>query len=1048
LSEEQIAPVLAERLASDKYAARQCLVVTSTSDRAAALAKALSFFSTRDVYSVAEDAPYFLDYEYKSREDTDERIKAIAALLGPRDAIVVAAASGAMKRIAPPDVFASAVIRLSAGAEPGPSSVAEKLTASGYERENKVEAVGQFAVRGDILDVWDPVSDEPARVNFFGDEIERIGRFDPVTQISSGNHGELTIYPASDSVRAGDDNGEPYDGVNMAAYLGDCGVVVLDDPDRITSAIEQRERETVEDFEVMTRKGKRGGGTPESGARLSGGSGIDEFPGVSDIPLLYKGRDTFVFTPAAKRLSSVAGKKLTVSSKEAFAAKHPVAMNGHIPLLLSELRRYVKDGFDITIVCSSDGRLGNLQGLIEDEGIGGDIRFIRGELSSGVEITTLKKVWLWDGDIFRSGRSLRKRKRRAADGSAILSFTDINTGDYVVHESHGVGKYEGIVRLEVQGAEKDYLKVRYAGGDHLYVPVEQMSFIQKYIGGGESGPRVNKLSGNEWKRAKSRVRADIARMAAELAATAAERLTLRGHAFSPDSEWQREFEDRFPYDETDDQLKAIASIKADMESPRPMDRLLCGDVGYGKTEVALRAVFKCAADGRQAAVLVPTTLLASQHYATFSERFEDFPFKVEMMSRFRTASEQKKIAEGLAGGSVDVVIGTHRLLSGDISFKNLGLLIVDEEHRFGVKHKEKIKTLKKNVDVLSLTATPIPRTLHMSLLGVRDMDLIEEPPEDRYPIQTYVMEESAGIIRETLRRELDRKGQVFAVAGRVSSLDRIAGEISRLVPEARIAVGHGQMDESRLENTMADFIAGEYDVLVSTTIIESGLDIPNANTVIVFDSDKFGLSQLYQIRGRVGRSNRIAFAYLLHGRGKQLSETAEKRLRAIREFTEFGAGFRIAMRDLEIRGAGNLLGPEQHGHMAAVGYELYCRMVDEAVRAFTDGAAVAGKTENDDPGPTIDVAIDAFLPESYIADETERIDLYQRIAYISKERDADDIAAELTDRYGPVPAPVRALLRISLAKSFAEAAGVKVVRAGTAAELDAEIETLKAVVIK
>jgi transcription-repair coupling factor (superfamily II helicase) len=1048
LSREQIAPVLAERLASQEYAGRPCLVVTSTSDRAAALAKALSFFSTRGVYSIAEDAPYFLDYEYKSREDTDERVKAIAALLASGDTIVVAAASGAMKRISPPHVFVSAAIRLSVGSESEFSSVSERLAASGYERENKVEAVGQFAVRGDILDVWDPVSDEPARVNFFGDEIERIGRFDPVTQISSSNLASFTIYPASDSVRGGESG--PDDSVNLSAYLGDDGVVALDDPDRITSAIEQREKETIEDFEVIARKSAEERETlaTATGTRLLESDGLDGFPCVSAIPLHYEGRDTFVFTPTAKRLSSVAGKRFSASAKEDFAAKHPVAMNGHIPLLLSELRRYVKEGFDITIVCSTDGRLDNLIGLVADEGIGGDIRMVRGELSSGIEITTAKKVWLWDGDIFRSGRSVKKRRRRAGDGSAVLSFTDISAGDYVVHESHGVGKYEGMVRLEVQGAEKDYLKIRYAGGDHLYVPVEQMSFIQKYIGGGESGPRINKLSGNEWKRAKSRVRADIAKMAAELAATAAERLALRGHAFSPDSEWQRDFEDRFPYDETDDQLKAIASIKTDMESPRPMDRLLCGDVGYGKTEVALRAVFKCAADGKQAAVLVPTTLLASQHYATFHERFEDFPFNVEMMSRFRSASEQKKIAGGLANGSVDVVVGTHRLLSNDISFKDLGLLIVDEEHRFGVKHKEKIKNLKKNVDVLSLTATPIPRTLHMSLLGVRDMDLIEEPPEDRYPIQTYVMEESAEIIRETVRRELDREGQVFAVSGRVSSLDRIAGEISRLVPEARIAVGHGQMDEVRLENTMANFIAGEYDVLVSTTIIESGLDIPNANTVIVFDSDKFGLSQLYQIRGRVGRSNRIAFAYLLHGRDKQLSETAEKRLRAIREFTEFGAGFRIAMRDLEIRGAGNLLGSEQHGHMAAVGYELYCRMVDEAVRAFTDGASVPEKAEGDESGPKIDVAIDAFLPENYIGDESERIDLYQRISYVAKERDADDIAAELTDRYGPVPAPVRALLRISLARSLAVAAGVKVVRAGTAAELDAEIETLKAIVIK
>jgi transcription-repair coupling factor (superfamily II helicase) len=727
-------------------------------------------------------------------------------------------------------------------------------------------------------------------------------------------------------------------------------------------------------------------------------------------------------------------------------------MNGYIPLLLSELRRYVREGFGVTVVCATEGRLDNLRGLVADEGIGGDIRFALGDLDAGIEITTSKKVWLWDGDIFKSRRAVRKRRRGTGEGSAIRSFADIDVGDYVVHEAHGVGRYEGLARLEVQGAEKDYLKLRYSGGDHLYIPVDQMSFIQKYVGGGESGPKLSKLSGNEWKRAKARARADIARMAAQLAATAAERRAARGHAFPPDNEWQKAFEDRFPYDETEDQLKAIASIKKDMESPRPMDRLLCGDVGYGKTEVALRAAFKCAADGKQVAVLVPTTLLASQHYATFSERFEDFPFSVEMMSRFRSAADRKKVAEKLALGQTDVVIGTHRLLSDDISFKDLGLLIVDEEHRFGVRHKEKIKNLKKNVDVLSLTATPIPRTLHMSLLGVRDMDLIEEPPEDRYPVQTYVMEESPEIIRETMRRELDRGGQTFAVAARVSYIDRIAGEISRLVPEARIAVGHGQMNEARLENTMADFIAGAYDVLVSTTIIESGLDIPNANTVIVFDAEMFGLSQLYQIRGRVGRSNRIAFAYMLRRRGRRLGETAEKRLRAIREFTEFGAGFRLAMRDLEIRGAGNLLGPEQHGHMAAVGYELYCRMVDEAVRALAAGAAGAsgsaagadltGGADAARPEPKIDVTIDAFLPERYIEDEAERIDLYRRIAMIARKADADSLMSELEDRYGPVPAPARALTRISLAKALAAAAGVAAVRARSASELDAVLAGL------
>ncbi|MDR0595916.1 MAG: transcription-repair coupling factor, partial [Clostridiales Family XIII bacterium] len=676
------------------------------------------------------------------------------------------------------------------------------------------------------------------------------------------------------------------------------------------------------------------------------------------------------------------------------------------------------------------------------------VAFVRGELASGIEITTARRVWLWDGEIFKAGRAAKRRRSYKGDGAAIGSFSDIAPGDFVVHEAHGIGKYEGLDRLEIQGASKEYLKIRYSGGDHLYVPVEQMSLIQKYIGGGEARPRVNKLSGSEWKRAKARVRADIAHMAAGLAALAAERRMAKGHAFTPDTEWQREFEDRFPYDETDDQLKAIESIKADMEKPSPMERLLCGDVGYGKTEVALRAVFKCAADGKQAAVLVPTTLLASQHYATFKERFEDFPFTVEMLSRFRSAGEQKKIARGIAGGGIDIVIGTHRMLSSDIAFKDLGLLVIDEEHRFGVAHKEKIKTLRKNVDVLSLTATPIPRTLHMSLLGVRDMDLIEEPPEDRYPVQTYVMAESPDIIRETVRREIDRNGQVFAVVSRIASIDRVVREITRLVPGARVAVGHGQMDEAALDSTMSDFIAGSCDVLVSTTIIESGIDIPNANTVLVFDADRFGLSQLYQIRGRVGRANRMAFAYLLHKAGKQLSEVAEKRLRTIREFTEFGAGFRIAMRDLEIRGAGNLLGPEQHGHMAAVGYELYCRMVDEAVRAIENGEpreGDAGDSENapaQAAEPKLDIGVDAFIPESYIEDEADRLEIYHRIARVSSADEAVWMSDELGDRYGHVPRAVLALIRVSLARALAAAAGVERVRAGSMEELDAEIEAL------
>ncbi|MDR3225631.1 MAG: transcription-repair coupling factor [Clostridiales Family XIII bacterium] len=1048
LTEEQIAPVLAARLDTDAYHDRPCLVITASTDRAIALAKALSFFSRRNVCTVAEDAPYFFDYEAKSRDEMNDRIIALIALTEDPQALIVAAASGAMKRIAHPDAFASAAFALIAGEEQDAAQLPWMLTRTGYRREHMVEAVGQYSVRGDILDVWPADGALPLRVSFFGDEVEQIRTFDPVTQRSGERRDRALIYPASDQPdadapgnqaprdMADTDASDSHKRCNMADYLPSGGIVALDDPDRITEAIALREAETQEDFSVLLGRGEC--------AR----DALETFSGVSDIPSLYKGRETLFFTPFAKIPSDArTGKKIKVDKDESFAAKHPAVISGHMPLLLTELRRYLKEGFEVTIVCSTDGRSDNLRDLLTEEDLVGKVRLTRGNLASGIEITTSKKVWLWDGDIFKASRSGKRRRRYKDKGNAISSFSDIAPGDYIVHESHGIGKYEGLERLEIQGAEKDYLKIRYSGGDHLYVPVEQMSFIQKYIGGGESHPRVNKLSSGEWKRAKARVKADIAHMAADLAALAAERRMARGHAFSPDAEWQMEFEDRFPYDETEDQLKAIASIKADMEKPQPMDRLLCGDVGYGKTEVALRAVFKCAADGKQAAVLVPTTLLASQHYTTFSERFEDFPFKVEMLSRFRTAAEQKKIVSDLASGRVDVVIGTHRLLSGDIGFKDLGLLIIDEEHRFGVRHKEKIKTLRKNVDVLSLTATPIPRTLHLSLLGVRDMDLIEEPPEDRYPVQTYVMDESREIIRETVRRELDRKGQVFAVVSRIASLDRVAREIGRLVPEARIAAGHGRMNESQLEDTMADFIAGNYDVLVSTTIIESGLDIPNANTVLVFEADRFGLSQLYQIRGRVGRTNRMAFAYLLYKAGKQLSEVAEKRLRTIREFTEFGAGFRIAMRDLEIRGAGNLLGPEQHGHMAAVGYELYCRMVDEAIRRFAGGAhGTDGAEEKKEP--KLDITIDAFIPESYITDEAERLEIYHRVADIQDSGEADEMLAELGDRYGPAPSPVSALIRISLARVLAGAAGVDAVRAGSIAELDAAIETLKTDVIQ
>ena len=626
-----------------------------------------------------------------------------------------------------------------------------------------------------------------------------------------------------------------------------------------------------------------------------------------------------------------------------------------------------------------------------------------------------KRCWICENDIFQHKKKSKRKKAFKDKGQKIRSFSDIKKGDYVVHENHGIGKFTGIEQLKVQGEKKDYIKIKYAGNDILYIPVEQMDLVQKYVGGDGTSPKINKLSGGEWKNTKAKAKAAVAVLAKDLIDLYAQRKMEKGYPFGKDTVWQKQFEDSFPYEETQDQLGAAEEIKSDMEKPFPMDRLLCGDVGFGKTEVAARAIFKCIDCGKQAAVLVPTTILANQHFYTLKERFAGFPFNIEMLSRFRSEAQQKEIEEKLKNGEIDLIIGTHRLLGKNVQFKDLGLLVVDEEQRFGVEHKEQIKKLKKNVDVLTLSATPIPRTLNMSLTGIKDMSLIEEPPEERYPVQTYVMEQDDSLISDIIEREMGRGWQVYVVFIRVKGIHQIADRIQQLVPEARIAVGHGQMNESLLEDTMIGFINGEQDVLISTTIIESGIDITNANTMIIMDADRYGLSQLYQLRGRVGRSNRQAYAYLMYQRDKVLTETAEKRLRAIREFTEFGAGFKVAMRDLEIRGAGNMLGAEQHGHIVNVGYELYCKMVDDAVRALE------GEIVNDDKEEiTIDLKASAYIPESYISSESVKLQMYKKIASVRSYDDEDEIIDELLDRFGDVPQPAVNLVKISHIRYLAE----------------------------
>ncbi|MDR1573076.1 MAG: transcription-repair coupling factor [Clostridiales Family XIII bacterium] len=1057
-AETQIAPIAARILLERK---RQCLLVTASVSKATELAQTLSFFISQPIHVLQEEEPFFSQYEAKSHAQMEDRLAALSDLRGGALCVVVAPVSSAVKRLPPPEFFDRHRLVLRPGDLIDADAIKRDLTAMGFERVALVEAKGQYSFRGGILDIFAVSESAPCRIDLFDDEIDSIKTFDPETQRSEGLLDAVCIWPAAQMIveealfaaaarrieDVYDGHMKRFGGARAAALkakrdkLLDCvgsatnlqllenyidyfyadtayiwdymqdGLVMLDDPDRLREALSLRDREAEEDFRVMLAKGHA---VPEDHAGIEGLAVYDAL--LSRSPL-------WLFTPFATRIGGVS----ELTAQYSVNVRRPAAAGGRMDFLEAELRRYDKQGCAVTIVCATEERLAGLRAFLDAADLP-QVALKQGKLCCGMEFPEEKVVYLWDGDIFSAPKSRRASdrgatRRRSENAAPIHAFTDICKGDYVVHENHGIGRFIGTEQLEIQAVRKDYLKIKYAGDDTLYIPVEQMSLVQKYIGGGEEEPRISRLSSGEWKKAKAKAKKDIANMAQELLALSADRKSAAGHAFSADTVWQREFEEKFPYEETQDQLRSIDSIKRDMEKPAPMDRLLCGDVGYGKTEVAARAVFKCVADGKQAAVLVPTTILANQHYMTFTQRFADFPFAVEMLSRFRTEAQQNEIAARVKNGAIDIVIGTHRLLSRDISFKDLGLLVVDEEQRFGVRHKERIKALKKNVDVLTLSATPIPRTLHMSLVGVRDMDLIEEPPEDRYPVQTYVMEQTDEVIRETVRRELDRSGQVYAVFNRVKGIRRVAAEIKALVPEAEIAVGHGQMDEQALENVMRDFIERRYNVLVSTSIIESGIDIPNVNTILVMDADHFGLSQLYQLRGRVGRSNRMAYAYLLYRRDKMLSEAAEKRLRAIREFTEFGAGFRIAMRDLEIRGAGNLLGTEQHGHIVGVGYELYCRLVDDAVRALS------GEVVNPDAEDvSFEVGVPAYIPQDYIEDEGLKLQMYKRISFVQSEEDARDVADELIDRFGEPPRATLNLIEIAKVRAFAKRFGVLRIR--------------------
>ncbi|MEG0662621.1 MAG: transcription-repair coupling factor, partial [Anaerovoracaceae bacterium] len=999
--------------------------------------------ASKKIYVLPGDEEKLVNYEAKNRDTMLARLKVMNALQSGEDCIVVASVSAVMKKIIPKGVFRQDGLSITVGEEGSLLKFIQKLAELGYERVPMVYASGQFAVRGGILDVFTPYLDLPVRIDFFDTEVEEIRSFDPETQRSVEKLNRLDLYRAEllvyheevfakaqkKIVKAYQHLEERRDQLLEAMeslmnlqqlenyldyfyekpehiwdYLEENSVVILDDPGRSQERVTARDNEFKLDFELLLEQEKVV--APEIKAHLW----EKEFLKLYGLPKV------FFCTPFPKAIKGVEA----YEEIRQVQSRQTLSYNGKMDMLEKELKKYIEHHYKVTLVCSTQDRYDNLKDFLNRCDLGGRVWVAKGSLTSGMEFPEEKICYITDGDIFGTyKKNTRRSKSKAKGGTPIKTFADIRKGDFVVHERHGIGKFLGLEQLTIQGEKKDYLKIKYGGKDALYIPVEQMDVIQKYVGGDSEKAKLSKFGGSEWKNTKAKAKASIANMAKELLEISAARNARIGHRFDVDTVWQKEFEDSFPYEETSDQLRCIEEIKADMESERAMDRLLCGDVGYGKTEVAARAMFKCAAEGKQVAVLVPTTVLANQHYYTLKERFEAFPFKVEMLSRFRSEKEQKNTIEKMKNGSVDVIIGTHRLLSSDIEFKDLGLLVIDEEQRFGVAHKEKIKKLRQNVDVLTLSATPIPRTLHMSLVGIRDMSVIEEPPEERYPVQTYVLEEDDFVLKEAIERELDRGGQVYIIYNRVSGVHKIAKHIDTLVPGRRIVVGHGRMAEGSLEDVMMEVMDGEADILVATTIIESGIDIPNVNTIIVIDSDRFGLSQLYQLRGRVGRSTRMAYAYLTHKPNKVLSEVAEKRLRAIKEFTEFGAGFKISMRDLEIRGAGNLLGSEQHGHMVNVGYELYCKLVDDAVKALK-GEVVEEKTE-----ATVLVNVPAYIPERYIEDEILKLTIYKKIAGITGEEEKNELLEELADRFGEIPTEVTNLILVSWIKGMAEALSIE-----------------------
>lgn len=1015
------------------------VVVCATEIQARKIFEEIQFSSSKDVLYFPKKELMIDNVFTESRELLWDRVSSINKIVSDEnEMIIVTNIEAVIYRLCSFDDWKNSFINLKVGEQTEFNLLATKLIQMGYERVDLTETPGHFSIRGGIVDIYPSDLENPVRIEFFADDIDSIRYYSAENQKSFEKLSKIVIKPAKEGIyneqikekliesmkREGINYNDIENNIfeNMidkfSPYIYDYHYTIFDyinkydlffiDHSKVMSRYDRIYEDFIERFKHSLERN-------------------EVFP--KQVELISTKEDILrnIIDHKFVSLNSFYSENNYFKFEEEISFKIGAITEyfGKLDVLFNDIENLKKRGYKTYLIITDKEKIDLILKVAKEKNfifdyieksnqmlLSSQSMIINGEIDSGFVILPTKTIVITEKEIFGQ-RKKRKIKRYFENSQIVKSFRELKNGDYVVHEFHGIGKYVGVEQVELGEVKKDYIKIQYKNDEYLYIQIEQMNSIQKYIGGDIAKVKANKLGTAEWQKVKTRAKRAIEDMTDELIKLYSERVNSNGFSFSLDTDWQREFESLFPYVETQDQLKSIVDIKKDMEKIYPMDRLLCGDVGYGKTEVALRAVFKAIVDSKQVAILVPTTILAQQHYNTMMERFSKYPIKVEMLSRFRNKNQQEKIIKDMRKGLLDVIVGTHRLLSNDVKFKDLGLLIIDEEHRFGVKHKEKIKEVKINVDVLTLTATPIPRTLNMSMIGVRDLSLIEDPPEDRYPIQTYVVEFNENIVREAIVREIDRSGQVFFVYNKVKTIGLMTDRLRDIIPEAKIEHAHGQMNEKNLSDVMLRFLNKEFDVLVSTTIIENGLDISNVNTIIVVDADKMGLSQLYQLRGRVGRSNRVAYAYLTVKKNKTISEIAQKRLFAIKEFTELGSGFKIAMRDLEIRGAGNILGAQQHGHLESIGYELYMKLLKENMDK------VNGEIKEIETDTSIEIKIDSYIPVEYISDVSQKLEIYKKIASIESKKDLYEIEEEIEDRYGEIPASVHNLLAISYIRLLA-----------------------------